>query len=72
MPFASEPSAKPRSHRVISYCWQNAFKQLQPVDNSVDGIIVDPIFIAVSSLKHYCSIFVHMNKKPEKQSFASK
>jgi hypothetical protein len=32
------------------------------VDNSVDEIIVDPIFTAVSEVKRYCSIFVHPNK----------
>jgi hypothetical protein len=42
------------------------------VDNSVDEIIVDPIFAAVSRLKLNCSIFVHMQKKPEKQVFADK
>jgi hypothetical protein len=42
------------------------------VDNSVDEIFMDPISLPVSGLKHYCSIFVHMQKKPEKQAFASK
>jgi hypothetical protein len=42
------------------------------VDNSVDEIIVDPIFTAVSGVKPNCSIFVQANKKPEKQGFAHK
>jgi hypothetical protein len=72
MPFASAPSAKPRSHLVTFYSWPNTLKYAQPVDNSVDGIIVDPIKTPVSGFKHHCSFFVHMNKKPEKQVFASK
>jgi hypothetical protein len=42
------------------------------VDNSVDGIIVDPISMPVSGVKRYCSIFVHPDKKPKKQAFAHK
>jgi hypothetical protein len=43
---------------------------VQPVDNSVDEIFMDPIFTAVTRVKRYCSVFVHINKKPEKQAFA--
>jgi hypothetical protein len=42
------------------------------VDNSVDGIITDPISTPVSGLKPYCSFFVHPNKKSKKQVFADK
>jgi hypothetical protein len=42
------------------------------VDNSVDEIIVDPIFTAVSGVKPICSVFVQPNKKPEKQAFANR
>jgi hypothetical protein len=42
------------------------------VDNSVDGIIVDPRFMPVSGQKQYCSFFVHTYKKPKKQVFADK
>jgi hypothetical protein len=44
----------------------------QPVDNSVNEIIVDPITTAVSGVKRNCSFFVHALKNPEKQGFASK
>jgi hypothetical protein len=40
---------------------------VQPVDNSVDENFVDPTLTAVSGVKRYCSDFVHLNKKPEKQ-----
>jgi hypothetical protein len=42
------------------------------VDNSVDGIIVDPISMQVSGLNPHCSFFVHPNKKSKKQVFADK
>jgi hypothetical protein len=40
------------------------------VDNSVDGIILDPISTAVCTHFNSWSFFVHMNKKPLKQGFA--
>jgi hypothetical protein len=42
------------------------------VDNSVDGIIVDPIFMPVSGPKPHCSFFEHTHKKSKKQVFADK
>ena len=63
---------KTRSRRAISYSWQSALKQRQPVDNSVDEIIVDPIFTAVSEVKLKCSDFEQGNKEPEKQGFANR
>jgi hypothetical protein len=62
----------PRSRREISCSWLNALKHTQSVDNSVDEIIVDPIFTPVSGLKPHCSFFVHPDKKSKKQVFADK
>jgi hypothetical protein len=60
----------PLSPREIFSCWQNVAKTRQPVDNSVDEIILDPISTAVCTHFNSWSFFVHMNKKPLKQGFA--